>query len=161
MNLWIFVLWIHLLAAVAWIGGMIFLTLILVPVVRGIKDQKLRYELVRKVAIRFKYLGWTCIGILLITGVFNAFQRIASWEELLITGYGKTMILKLFLFSVIIIFSAFHDFYLGPKMVYKVNAQKKDVPKLRRVLVALARGNLLLGLIVIFLGISLRWNGIF
>lgn len=161
MDLWMLVLWVHLLAVIAWVGGMIFLTLILVPVERGIKDQKLRYEILNKVGRRFKYLGWGCIVILLITGTFSAIQKIGSSDVLFHTGYGKTFLLKLFLVSIIIILSAIHDFYLGPRLVYNAKAENKPTHVLTSILILLARGNLLLVLAVIFLGLSLRWGGIF
>lgn len=153
-------LWLHILAAVAWVGGMIFLTLVVVPVERGIEDPRLRYDLVNKVGIRFKYLGWGSIGILTITGLYNLFQKISTWDDLVSTGYGRTLLLKLVFVSIMFSLSALHDFFLGPKLV-QMGKNKGRITDLVRLVTVLARGNLLLALLVILLAVSLRSGGIF
>jgi len=154
------VLWIHILAATAWVGGMIFLSLIVVPVERGVQDPKLRYELVNKIGTRFKYLGWGSIILLTITGVYNALQKIGTWDALTNTGYGRTLLLKLALVFLMFTLSALHDFYLGPKLVQRGKIEKTEITNLTRFLTLLARGNLLLGLLVILLAVSLRSGGV-
>jgi uncharacterized membrane protein len=154
------VLWIHILAAIAWVGGMIFLTLVVVPVERGVQDRKLRYELVNKIGTRFKYLGWGSIVLLVITGLYNVLQKIPSWDVLLSTSYGKTLLLKLVFVFIMFALSALHDFYLGPKLVQRGKIKKEKITNLTRFLTILARGNLLLGLIVILLAVTLRSGGV-
>ncbi len=149
-------LWVHLLAAVAWVGGMIFVGLVLVPVTRGLSDQALRFELTGKVGVRFKYLGWVAIALLLATGLYNAVVRISSWEVLFGTGYGRTLLLKVALALVMVALSAVHDFYLGPRVIARAASARESA-----MLSYLARGNLLVGLAVLYLGASLRWGGIF
>jgi uncharacterized membrane protein len=152
-------LWLHVLAAVAWVGGMIFLTLVVVPVERGVQDPRLRYDLVNKIGIRFKYLGWGSIIILIITGLYNALQKISSWDALVSTGYGKTLLIKVTFVAVMISLSLLHDFYLGPKLVQVGKVRKNQVTNLARFLTILARSNLLIGLLVILLAVSLRRGG--
>lgn len=139
---------------------MIFLTLVVVPVERGVQDPKLRYELVNKIGTRFKYLGWGSIIILIITGLYNALQKIPSWDALLSTSYGKTLLLKLVFVFIMFTLSALHDFYLGPKLVQRGKMKKETITNLTRFLTILARGNLLLGLIVILLAVTLRSGGV-
>ncbi len=153
------VLWVHLLAATAWIGGMIFLTVVLVPVERGITDPKLRFELVNKIGTRFKYLGWVCIAILVITGLYNAVIRIPSWDALFSTRYGLTLITKLAFVALMIALSAIHDFYLGPRVAESA-MKTRGLPWELILLTYLARGNLILGLVVIYLALSMRAGGL-
>jgi uncharacterized membrane protein len=153
------VLWLHILAAVTWIGGMIFLTLIVVPVEKKIQDSKLRYELVNKIGIRFKYLGWGSMLMLVITGTYSALQKVHSWSELINTGYGRTLLLKLVLVFLMFSLSILHDFYLGPKLVQR-GIKGGKITNLASIVALLARGNLLLGLIVILLAVSLRFGGL-
>ena len=152
------ILWIHILAAIAWVGGMIFITLVIVPVERGIQDNKLRYELVNKIGTRFKYLGWGGIIILITTGLYNSLQKISAWNDLVNTSYGKTLLLKLALVFIMISLSIIHDFYLGPKLVER--GTEGRATNLTRFLTILARGNLFLGLLVILLAVTLRFGGV-
>ncbi len=138
---------------------MIFLTLVVVPVERGVQDPKLRYELVNKIGTRFKYLGWGSITLLTITGVYNVLQKITSWDALLSTSYGRTLLLKLALVFLMFALSALHDFYLGPKLVER-GMKKQKITSLTRFLTILARGNLFLGLLVILLAVTLRSGGL-
>lgn len=153
------VLWVHLLAAVAWIGGMIFLTVVLVPVERGIGDPKLRFDLVNKIGTRFKYLGWASIAVLLLTGLYNALTRIPSWGALFGTRYGLTLVTKILLVILMVVLSALHDFYLGPRVAESAMKQQR-IPRELIVLTYLARGNLLIGLLVVYLAVSLRAGGL-
>ncbi len=152
-------LWLHLLAAMAWIGGMVLVGVILVPITRGMSDHALRYDLVGKVGVRFKYLAWASMALLLITGLYSALAKILSWDMLLGTGYGKTLLLKGALFLLMIALSAIHDFYLGPKVV-AMGARAASARE-SAMLSYLARGNLLVGLVVLYLAVSLRKGGIF
>jgi putative copper export protein len=138
---------------------MIFLTVVLVPVERGICDSTLRFELVNKIGIRFKYIGWIAIAILALTGLFIALIRVPSWEALFGTRYGRTLVAKLILVSSMVVLSAIHDFYLGPRVVESAKKAQK-IPRELRILTYLARGNLALGLLVIYLALSLRTGGL-
>src|SRR5437899_12009560 len=61
-------LWLHILAAVIWIGGMLFLSLVAVPVLRKVDSPLLRADLFRKMAWRFRRLVWICLAVLILTG---------------------------------------------------------------------------------------------
>src|SRR2546426_6219415 len=62
-------LWLHILAAVIWIGGMLFLSLVAVPVLRQVDSPLLRADLFRKMAWRFRRLVWICLAVLILTGI--------------------------------------------------------------------------------------------
>src|SRR5512132_3741040 len=68
-------IWLHLLAAVVWIGGMVFLSVVLVPVLR--RDGKFAQHaaLFRTVAYRFRALVWGAMALLLGTGLMIASGR--------------------------------------------------------------------------------------
>ncbi|HWV44791.1 MAG TPA: hypothetical protein VN039_02010, partial [Nitrospira sp.] len=56
---------LHILAAVTWIGGMIFLSLVLAPLVRGRKAAPEFMALFRSAALRFRPIVWVAIAVLL------------------------------------------------------------------------------------------------
>ena len=66
---------VHVLAACAWIGGMIFFGAVIVPVVRRPEYAGLFPDLVRRVGARFRVLGWVCLVVLVGTGIANLAVR--------------------------------------------------------------------------------------
>ncbi|HEU4437873.1 MAG TPA: DUF4149 domain-containing protein, partial [Methylomirabilota bacterium] len=59
--------WLHVLAAITWIGGMLFIALVLVPITRRLEDPALRTRLVHEIGLRFRAVGWIALGVLLAT----------------------------------------------------------------------------------------------
>ena len=72
--------WIHLLAAISWIGGMIFLSLIVAPLFRRAGLSGERLQLFRDVALRFRILVWVAMGQLG-TSYSNVIDSIGAWTD--------------------------------------------------------------------------------
>src|SRR5438876_4792769 len=105
-------LWLHVLASVIWIGGMLFLSLVAVPVLRQVDSPLLRADLFRKMAQRFRRLVWICIVVLILTGIVNvAYYGNTS------TGspYLKVLGIKLGLVGVLVALGVADDFIIGPR----------------------------------------------
>jgi|TARA_B100000315_G_scaffold245195_1_gene270796 uncharacterized membrane protein len=158
MDFQLIVLWVHILAACTWIGGMISMTLVIVPVNRSIQDFVLRNKIIKNVAFRFKYLGWGSIIILILTGIFNSLHTINSLNDFIQTSYGKTLLLKTIFVLVMILLSVIHDFYLGPKIIQIEN--EKNRRDLTSMLTILSKSNLLIGLLILLLAVTLRYGGV-
>jgi copper resistance protein D len=105
---------LHILGAVAWIGGMIFLSLVLAPLVMSRKAAPEFMALFRSAALRFRIVVWTAIGILLATGPMLVVQRgidmtnPATWPGILTV--------KLWLVGLLLLLTFSHDLVLGPKV---------------------------------------------
>lgn len=105
---------LHILAAVSWIGGMIFLSLVLAPLVRGRKTVPEFMALFRSAALRFRPVVWGAMVILLTTGPMLLSQRgitvmnPASWPG--IVTVKVTLVGLLFLLTLL------HDLILGPRV---------------------------------------------
>jgi|TARA_B100001964_G_scaffold245749_2_gene335526 uncharacterized membrane protein len=158
MDFQLIVLWVHIFAACTWIGGMISMTLVIVPVNRSIQDFALRNKIIKKVAFRFKYLGWGSITILILTGIFNSLHTINSLNDLIQTSYGKTLLLKTIFVLLMVLLSIIHDFYLGPKIIEMEN--KKNRKDLTSLLTLLSKSNLLISLFILLLAVTLRYGGV-
>jgi putative copper export protein len=109
---------VHVLSAVVWVGGMLFLALVAIPVVRGLEERP-RAELVARMGERFRPVAWTCILLLVASGVANLAYRGVTWESV-ITGrlwqspFGQVLAWKLAMVAAMVALSAWHDFALGP-----------------------------------------------
>jgi uncharacterized membrane protein len=104
--------WLHLLAAVVWIGGMMFLSVVLVPLLR--RDGKFTQHaaLFRTVAYRFRTVVWGAMWLLVGTGLVIATGRsIAVFDPHLWPGiFAAKMGLVACLFTLTLL----HDLVVGP-----------------------------------------------
>ncbi|MFQ5899208.1 MAG: DUF4149 domain-containing protein [Candidatus Methylomirabilia bacterium] len=140
----LFVRWVHVLAAVVWLGGMLFIALVLVPVARGIQDPALRSHLIGQAGRRFRTVGWVALGLLLVTGVASLSSR--PWLLRF-----RLLHAKLALVLVALILSVVHDFILGPR----VTRLPPKADGSRRLVSVLARVNVLVVLTIVLLGLAL------
>lgn len=65
--------WMHVLAAVIAVGGVLFQRLVLMPAARGTLDEGQIVHLHEAVTRRWKIVLMTCIGLLLVSGFWNFF----------------------------------------------------------------------------------------
>ena len=136
--------WLHLVAAITWIGGMLFIALVVVPVTRAIPDPPLRARLVREIGRRFRTIGWIALGLLAATGLLNVWLRpFLLWSP--------RFHWKLGLVILALILSAVHDFVVGPR----AGAPGAD-PSARVRASWVGRANVLVVLAIVLLGLSLR-----
>jgi copper resistance protein D len=145
------VVWLHILAAIAWIGGMIFISLVLVPALRKLPEGP-RWELLQSVGNTAKAVGWIGIIVLLFTGFLNVLHLQIRWDSFI----GRLLVLKLTLVTIVISLSALHDFFLGPLLAARQRASSSLTPstlRLRKLIPWLARINLLLALGVIYVAV--------
>ena len=71
----VLLVWLHVLAAVNWIGGTIFLSLVLLPVLKREPFASQKALLFRTIARRFRAVVWGAIAVLLFTGPLLLHQR--------------------------------------------------------------------------------------
>jgi uncharacterized membrane protein len=135
--------WLHVLAGITWIGGMLFLALVMVPMARRLEDPALRARLIHDTGRRFRTVGWTAIGVLVVTGLLNL------WLHPVLLSSTRFH-WKVGLVVLALILSAFHDFVLGPR----AGAPGAD-PSARVRASWVARINVLVVLVIVALGLSL------
>jgi copper resistance protein D len=154
--------WLHIVAAMAWVGGMLFLVAVLVPLLRTPAMRPQATALFHAVGTRFRPVGWIALTTLVITGVFNVTMRGYSVGQLLngeaFAGrWGAALALKLAFVTLILAMSAVHDFWLGPRAtrLSGENAPPEVREKWRRVASWMGRITFLLSLAVIALAVTL------
>lgn len=115
--------WLHIICVSFWIGGMLFLPLILLP---GIKNNAERSELMLATGLKFRFYGQIALGILLITGFLNIYLRgiHVSFDFFIQSRYGNLVIVKCILLLSIIGIGMWHD-RLAKKRLESEDAGKK------------------------------------
>ena len=154
--------WLHVLAAAIWVGGLIFVALVVVPVIRRKELEGAGARLIHLTGVRFRWVGWACFGLLLLTGVVNLLARGIAWADLFAPQFwagpfGKLLGLKLVVFALILASSAVHDFVIGPRAVsiWQERPGSAEATRLRRQATQFGRLNLLLALLIVALGVML------
>jgi len=105
-SLYLASVWLHLVAAMAWVGGMIFLVSSVIPLKKP--------EFTVAAARRFRVVGWAALGTLIVTGIFNVLHRGYGLEhifngEVFRGAWGHTLALKLACVLFVIVLSLVHD----------------------------------------------------
>jgi uncharacterized membrane protein len=136
--------WIHVLSAITWLGGMLFIALVLVPAVRTFDDARLRTRLVQESGSRFRTVAWIALALLVVTGLLNL------WFQPFLLRAPRFH-WKLGLVVLALILSAFHDWVLGPR----AGLPGAD-PSIRLRASWVARVNVVVALAIVLLGLSLR-----
>jgi copper transport protein len=100
--------WIHLSAALLWVGGLLVLAVCVWPLAR---------ELRRDAFLRFSRLATLLIAALLGAGIYLSFVRLPAMSDLWTEGYGRLLLVKIALVGVALMWGAFHHFVARPALV--------------------------------------------
>lgn len=102
----------HLLAAGAWLGGLVPLGFLLARRV----DSSDGLAAIDQILVRFSGMGYLAVATLLGTGLINSWFLIGSVSNMLATPYGKTLLAKLVLFAGMLMLAVANRFWLVPKL---------------------------------------------
>lgn len=155
---------LHVLAALLWLGGMLFLAAVGAPVLRGVEDPALRQELFRRLGTRFRGVGWASIAVLLVTGVVNLHLRgvlhpdVLGSAEFWATPFGRALGWKLALVGIMLAIQAVHDFIHGPR-ASQMRPGGAGALRMRRWASWMARLNGLLGILLVYVAVRLARGG--
>jgi len=147
------VLWVHLFAAVLFVGGSFFMWLVVVPSShRFAKDESERTLIVGKIAKRFGRFVTPALAVLVLTGVYNASWYLPSPGALLDTAAGFLLLLKSVLVVVLVALIYVANVYFGKRIV--ALARENQLDKLKAVrkrsrLVSFANLGLMLAILVL------------
>ena len=103
---------LHLLAAGAWLGALAPLAFTLARARRTASPLGFAARAVR----RFSTLGIASVGILVVTGVANAWYTVGSVPALVGTDYGRLLSTKLLLFGAMVALAAINRLRLTPRL---------------------------------------------
>jgi copper transport protein len=84
--------WFHLVGMAFWLGGLVYFF----TVVRHLQslESRLRIRLISFLAARFSANAILSVGLIGLTGLYSAFLRVGSWNGLLTSLYGHTLLIK-------------------------------------------------------------------
>ncbi len=106
---------IHLSATGIWLGGLAALLAIVPRARRGLSDVDAT-RFAAAVVVRFSTVAILCVATLVVTGVYRAIAELTAFNDLGDTGYGRALLVKLIVFSVLLIGGAFNRLVLHPRL---------------------------------------------
>ncbi|MBN8973202.1 MAG: copper homeostasis membrane protein CopD [Rhizobiales bacterium] len=112
----------HLLAAGAWLGGLIPLAAILRR--SGAAGLVVEPRQVGQILLRFSGMGYIAVATLIGSGLVNSWFLVGPPAGLLTTSYGQFLLGKLVLFGVMLALAGANRFWLVPSM----NKARIDAP---------------------------------
>lgn len=151
------IVWLHLVAAVSWIGGMVFLSVVLVPILKREPFASQKALLFLAMARQFRVVVWGTIAVLLFTGPLLLHQRGIPIADP--SRWPTTLAVKLGLVTILLLLTLAHDLIIGPRVGRIVQLPTESRTRFDHALVLgarwLARFSLLLALAVLFTAVML------
>jgi copper transport protein len=114
---------LHLVGNAAWVGGLLYIGVVLVPSLRRLGTNSRARVLARGLPV-FSVLAATSAVVLAATGPLNATVHMTSWQQFLTTPYGWTLAVKVECFLLMVAISAYHAFYLRPRLVQALTSSR-------------------------------------
>jgi putative copper resistance protein D len=104
---------LHLIAAAAWLGGLVPFALVLGHLRRFNGHGRI---VAGRLSHRFSNLGMFAVAALLVSGMINASFLVGDVQGLQATSYGRLLTLKLLLFAGMVCLAAVNRQYLMPQL---------------------------------------------
>ena len=141
---------VHVLAAAVWVGGTVALVFVAVPPVQRLEGD-VRGQLLREFGRRWRPIGWSALGIAVVTGLgLAAYDHAFDTAP---TSFDWVLAVKGALVGILVAGSYLHDYVLGPGLARQIRAGEPQ--SLRPSLTRIGRGNLLITVALPILGVVL------
>ena len=99
--------WVHLVAAMLWVGGVLTLAVVVWPLAPALR---------RAAFLRFSRIAVFLIGALVVAGTIVAIQRLPALDDLWNTSYGQTLLVKIGLVLVALAWGGAHHTFVRPRL---------------------------------------------
>src|ERR1044072_8894499 len=104
---------LHVLSASVWVGGTVALVFIGVPAIRQLEGEA-RAAAMRALGRRWRPLGWSSMGVAILSGLWLSDRHGAFPSVALDTGFDRWLMVKSGLVVLLVAGSLVHDYVLGP-----------------------------------------------
>lgn len=147
--------WLHLLSASVWGGGLIALSIVVLP--KMIETSQPRRELITYIARRFSKLAGIALCAILVTATYNAWIQLGSFPALWHTSYGQMIIVKILLLSMLIVLGSSNRFISIPLLHNPFLHNPDSTPVIRRFIHKVRAEAILIILAIICTAFLLNW----
>jgi putative copper resistance protein D len=118
----------HLLAAGAWLGGLLPLGFILAGSAATTRVAKIDVD---RILLRFSGMGYIAVAALIGSGLVNSWFLVGSLHNLPTTPYGQVLLAKLAMFAAMLTLAAANRFWIVPSMSGNLSDASSSSRRLR------------------------------
>lgn len=151
--------WIHLVSAAIWVGGSIFLGVVLAPILKTMYDShEERIRIMIKVGRRFNKLAVPSLLILIATGIYNSRNVLGNPELLLSTDYGAYLTVKIALVILLIVVFLVHIRIIRRDVEDEIMAKRMSqtqLQRLRKKIIVLGEATVVISVAILFFAAAL------
>jgi putative copper resistance protein D len=158
---WALVRWVHLVAMAIWLGGQLFLFLVVRPVLRSQLDRPTQTQFTAAFGRRYSPLAWISLIFAILNGFAIGEHRGVAQSALVSfpAAYGTLLIMKMTLVALILVLTLLHGRFIGPQLTELARSlDPRDRQRYRQLLdlsVLISTANLLLTLLIVLLSARL------
>jgi putative copper export protein len=116
--------WLHFTFVAIWLGGVAYYAGVVVPQV--LQQRALVPALGASIA-KFSPIAMMSVLVIALTGIIQSASFVASFDALFNTDYGRALLLKIFVFLVLIGFGALHQFVIASQInAWRAKAETQE-----------------------------------
>ena len=136
-------MWAHLVSASIWVGGSIFIGIVLAPLLKTISESvEERVTIMIRIGRKFNKIAIPSLAILIATGLYNSSNILSKPEFLFSTNYGIILVIKIILVISLLVMFAIHVRIIRTEIEKKIESKEmlpEIVQKLRSKIISLGR----------------------
>ena len=158
----VLVFWVHLTCASIWVGGSLFLGIVLAPMLGMIAQSPAdRLALMLRIGRRFNRIALPAFIILIITGIYNSRAFLLQPVSLIDSDYGILLLIKIIFVIVTLIIYIIHIRSIDIETEKRIMSGDSNsyIQPVRSRIILLGRVIVGLSLIILFLGALLNHSG--
>ena len=153
-------MWAHLVAASIWVGGSIFIGIVLAPLLKTISDSiDERLSIMIRVGRKFNKIAVPSLIILIASGLYNSSGYLTKPSLFLSTNYGLVLVAKIVLVIILIITFIIHVRLIRTKVEKQIESKELssgEIQKLRSKIITLGRITVIVSVAILLMAALLH-----
>lgn len=154
------IMWAHLVAASIWVGGSIFIGIVLAPLLKTISDSiDERLSIMIRVGRKFNKIAVPSLIILIVSGLYNSSGYLTKPSLFLSTNYGLVLVAKIVLVIILIITFIVHVRLIRTKVEKQIESKELssiEIQKLRSKIITLGRITVIVSVAILLMAALLH-----
>lgn len=154
------IMWAHLVAASIWVGGSIFIGIVLAPLLKTMSDTvEGRLSIMIRVGRKFNKLAVPSLIVLIASGIYNSSNILHKPSLILSTTYGQILVIKVILVVILLITFAVHVRLIRTEIEKKIDSRQISeelIQKIRSKIIALGRITVIVSVAILLMAALLH-----